>query len=96
VRDPAGEVAGVGAVRVRLRRRRISVRAELLFGERARVRADVAAAGERALASCGLRRSPGLRVRVSPSAVCRPSAADTETVRRPAAAVLETVPEGEA
>jgi len=92
VRDAVGEVAGVGAVRVRVRRR-VSVRAELLFGERAQARAEVTAAADGALRSCGLRRSHGLRVRVAPAAVWRPPAPESET-RKPAAPAVGPLPEG--
>ncbi|GAB2926133.1 DUF6286 domain-containing Asp23/Gls24 family envelope stress response protein [Streptomyces heilongjiangensis] len=95
-RDAVGEVAGVGEVRVRVRRRRVSVRAALLFGERAAVRADVTAAAGRALASCGLCTPLRTRVRLTPAAVWRPPAADGETAQRPAGSVPGPGPEGEA
>ncbi|WP_460107106.1 DUF6286 domain-containing Asp23/Gls24 family envelope stress response protein [Streptomyces sp. YKOK-J1] len=78
VRDAVTEVAGVGPVRVRVRRRRVTVRAGLLFGEHAGARAAVTAAAGGALASCGLRRSPRLRVRVAQEAVWQPPAPDPE------------------
>ncbi|MGW3361105.1 DUF6286 domain-containing Asp23/Gls24 family envelope stress response protein [Streptomyces bungoensis] len=96
VRDAVGEVAGVGPVRVRARRRRVAVRAGLLFGERADARAAVTAAAGGALATCGLRRSPRLRVKVTPEAVWQPPQPDTETVRRREAPVLGGVTEGKA
>ncbi|OIK26403.1 DUF6286 domain-containing Asp23/Gls24 family envelope stress response protein [Streptomyces malaysiense] len=96
VRDAVGEVAGVGAVRVRVRRHRVSVRAGLLFGDRAGVRADVTAAAGGALASCGLRQPHRPRVRVTPSAVRQPPAPDAATAPRPAAPGLGALPEGEA
>ncbi|MET8943351.1 DUF6286 domain-containing protein [Streptomyces sp. NPDC004542] len=75
VRDAVGRVAGIGAVRVRVRRHRVTVRAGLLFGERGDARAGVTAAAGAAVRSCGLRRAPRLRVRVTPEAVWQPPAA---------------------
>lgn len=96
VRDAVGAVAGIGPVRVRVRRRRVTVRAGLLFGERADARAAVADAAGGALASCGLRRSPRLRVNVAPEDVWQPPRPDTETVRRRDAPAPGGVTEGKA
>ncbi|MEV7978858.1 DUF6286 domain-containing protein [Streptomyces sp. NPDC086519] len=79
VREAVGEVAGVGTVRVRGRRRRVPVRAEFLCGQRAEVRAEVTAAADGAPASCGLRGPRRLRLRVTPSAGRQPPAPDAET-----------------
>ncbi|MFJ3666159.1 DUF6286 domain-containing protein [Streptomyces sp. NPDC090106] len=78
VRDAVGAVPGVGTVRVRTGRRRVVVRAGLLFGESARVRDDVTAAAGGALASCALRRPRGLRVRVTPSPLWQAPAGQAE------------------
>ncbi|MEB8337565.1 DUF6286 domain-containing protein [Streptomyces endophyticus] len=67
VRDAVGDVPGVGAVRVRVRRRRVVVRAQLAFGDRAIARRDILAAAHGVLDGCCLRRPPGLRVKVQES-----------------------------
>ncbi|MFE3634976.1 DUF6286 domain-containing protein [Streptomyces sp. NPDC059168] len=77
VRDAVTAVPGVGPVRVRMRRRRVTVRAGLLFGEHAQARAAVTAAAGGALTSCALRRSPRLRVGLVQEAVWQPPAPDT-------------------
>ncbi|MHB9757295.1 DUF6286 domain-containing protein [Streptomyces sp. BYX5S] len=66
VRDAVGDVAGIDTVRVRVRRRRVVVRAQLAFGDRAVARAAVGAAARGVLDDCRLRRAPGLRVKVRP------------------------------
>ncbi|MCD7440783.1 DUF6286 domain-containing protein [Streptomyces lincolnensis] len=82
VRDAVSEVAGIGAVRVRVRRRRFTVRAGLAFGDRAGARADVTAAAGDALASCRLRRPPRLRVVVTPEAAWQPPPSAMPTADR--------------
>jgi len=72
VREAVGDVAGVGAVRVRARTGRVTVRAGLCFGDRAATRDAVTSAARAALTACGLRRTPRLRVRVVPEPVWRP------------------------
>lgn len=66
VRDAVGDVPGISTVRVRVRRRRVVVRAQLAFGDRAIARRDVQAAAHAALDGCSLRRPPRLRVKVRP------------------------------
>ena len=73
VRDAVADVAGVGAVRVRVRRLRIAVRAGLAFGDRAETSAAVTAAAHAAVTSCRLRREPRIRVTVTPDPVWQPS-----------------------
>ena len=72
VRDAVADVAGVGAVRVRVRRRRIAVRAGLAFGDRAETSAAVTAAAHAAVTSCRLRHEPRIRVTVTPDPVWQP------------------------
>lgn len=74
LREAVGDVDGVGAVRVKVRRRRVAVRAGLAFGDGDRARTAVTAAARDALAACRLRRAPRLRVRVVPEPVWRPPA----------------------
>ncbi|MFI5659956.1 DUF6286 domain-containing Asp23/Gls24 family envelope stress response protein [Streptomyces sp. NPDC051684] len=64
VRDAAGDVPGIGAVRVRVHRRRVAVRAQLAFGERAVARRGVETTAREVLDGCCLRRSPRVRVKV--------------------------------
>ncbi|MHC5257851.1 DUF6286 domain-containing protein [Streptomyces sp. UC4497] len=66
VRDAVGDVPGISTVRVRVRRRRVVVRAQLAFGDRAIARRDVQAAAHAVLDGCCLRRPPRLRVKVRP------------------------------
>ncbi|MFE9384861.1 DUF6286 domain-containing protein [Streptomyces sp. NPDC007025] len=66
LRDTVGDVDGVAAVRVRVGRRRATVRAALAFGDREQVREQAAAAAHTVLADCLLRRTPRLRVRLIP------------------------------
>ncbi|MEU6840433.1 DUF6286 domain-containing protein [Streptomyces sp. NPDC046716] len=66
VRDAVAGVPGIGPVRVRVGRRRASVRARLAFGERETARTAVREAARGVLDSCGLRRPLKLRVRVRP------------------------------
>ncbi|MGY1499551.1 DUF6286 domain-containing Asp23/Gls24 family envelope stress response protein [Streptomyces sp. QTS52] len=69
VRDAVGDVDGVGAVRVRVRRRRVGVRAGLAFGDRAHAHTAVTAAARDTLAGCLLGGGPRLRVTVTPESV---------------------------
>ncbi|MFF8948236.1 DUF6286 domain-containing protein [Streptomyces sp. NPDC014940] len=91
VHDAVTAVAGVGRARVRVRRRRVTVRAGLLCGELAGARAAVTAAAGGALTSCGLSRVPRLRVRVAQEAargaVPPPPAPDPEEAGAGAAAL---------
>ncbi|WP_353940334.1 DUF6286 domain-containing protein [Streptomyces sp. HUAS MG91] len=66
VRDAVGDVPGIGPVRVRVGRRRATVRARLAFGERESARDAVREAARGVLDSCELRRPLRLRVRVRP------------------------------
>ncbi|MCX4557591.1 DUF6286 domain-containing Asp23/Gls24 family envelope stress response protein [Streptomyces umbrinus] len=74
VRDAVGDVEGIGAVRVRVRRRRVTVRAGLAFGDRAGAHAAATAAARAAVTACHLRRAPRLRVVVAPEPVWQPPA----------------------
>ncbi|MEU6815581.1 DUF6286 domain-containing protein [Streptomyces sp. NPDC046860] len=84
LRDTAAATEGVDTVAVRVRRRRVTVRAALAFGDRAAAREQITDAAARALAGCGLRRPPRLRVAVRPLPVWTPPPAGTA----PAPAVL--------
>ncbi|MFI6345329.1 DUF6286 domain-containing Asp23/Gls24 family envelope stress response protein [Streptomyces sp. NPDC050560] len=64
VRDAVAQGPGVGAVAVRIGRRRAAVRVGVLFGDTAARRAAAAATAHDTLAACGLRRTPRLRLRV--------------------------------
>ncbi|WP_162637675.1 DUF6286 domain-containing protein, partial [Streptomyces qinglanensis] len=72
LRDTVGDVDGVAAVRVRVGRRRATVRAALAFGDHEQARAQAAAAAHAALADCLLRRLPRLRVRLTPEPTWQP------------------------
>ncbi|MGW3085271.1 DUF6286 domain-containing Asp23/Gls24 family envelope stress response protein [Streptomyces sp. NPDC001108] len=72
VRDTVADVAGIGSVRVRVRRRRVTVRAGLCFGDRANTRDAVMSAARAALSACTLCRVPRLRATVLPEPVWRP------------------------
>ncbi|MDH6214869.1 DUF6286 domain-containing protein [Streptomyces pseudovenezuelae] len=72
VRDAVGGVAGITAVRVRVRRRRVTVRARLAFGDRAQTSAAVTAAARAAVSSCRLRREPRVRAVVVPEPLWQP------------------------
>ncbi|MFD8208812.1 DUF6286 domain-containing protein [Streptomyces sp. NPDC059695] len=72
VRDAVGEVNGLGAVRVRVRRRRVLARARLAFGERDDVLRQAVAAADRALERCRLRRPLRCRVVLVPEATWQP------------------------
>ncbi|MFI5966539.1 DUF6286 domain-containing protein [Streptomyces asoensis] len=79
LRDAVGDVEGVTAVRVRASRRRAVVRAPLAFGDRAAAHAAVTAAARDALAACRLRRTPRLRIVVTPQPLWHPPTPDTGT-----------------
>ncbi|MFF4904806.1 DUF6286 domain-containing protein [Streptomyces sp. NPDC001260] len=85
VRDAVAAVDGVAAVRVRARRRRVTVRAALAFGDREAARAAVTAAARNTLAACRLRHTPRLRVKVTPDPVWRPPHPEPDTPRSDAA-----------
>ncbi|MET8468870.1 DUF6286 domain-containing Asp23/Gls24 family envelope stress response protein [Streptomyces sp. NPDC006422] len=78
VRDAAGDVAGVDTVRVRVRRRRIVVRAQLTFGDRQIAHRDITTAAHTALDACSLRRTPRLRVKVRTNATAPVQAGVTD------------------
>jgi uncharacterized alkaline shock family protein YloU len=75
VRDAVGDVPGITAVRVRVRRGRITVRARLAFGDRAEASAAVTTATRAAVSSCRLRREPRVRITVTPEPVWQPPTA---------------------
>ncbi|MDW4910869.1 DUF6286 domain-containing protein [Streptomyces sp. ADMS] len=79
VRDAVGDVDGIGAVRVRLRRRRVTVRAGLAFGDRAHAHTAVTAAARDTLAGCLLGSGPRLRVTVTPEPVWQRPAPTADT-----------------
>ncbi len=74
VRDAVGDVPGIASVRVRARRRRVTVRTRLAFGDRTIAHAAVTAAARAAVTSCRLRREPRLRVTVTLDPVWQPPA----------------------
>ncbi|MFG3125714.1 DUF6286 domain-containing Asp23/Gls24 family envelope stress response protein [Streptomyces sp. NPDC048201] len=76
LRDTAAATEGVDTVAVRVRRRRVNVRAALAFGDRAAAREQITDAARRALAECGLRRTPRLRVAVRTLPVWTPPPAE--------------------
>ncbi|MEU5119299.1 DUF6286 domain-containing Asp23/Gls24 family envelope stress response protein [Streptomyces asoensis] len=90
LRDAVGDVEGVTTVRVRTSRRRAVVRAPLAFGDRAAAHAAVTAAARDALAACRLRRTPRLRIVVTPQPLWHPPTPDTTTP--PPAPDTETAP----
>ncbi|MFB8051612.1 DUF6286 domain-containing protein [Streptomyces rubiginosohelvolus] len=67
VRDRVLDTDGIDSVRVRVGRRRVRVRADLAFGDRAAAREQAGAAAREALADCGLNRPlrVGLRLRTT-------------------------------
>ncbi|MFJ8278880.1 DUF6286 domain-containing protein [Streptomyces griseoviridis] len=69
VEDAVRDTDGIGPVRVRAGRRRVTVRAGLAFGDRDRARCAVRDAARRVLEGCDLRRTPRLRVTVRPEPV---------------------------
>ncbi|WP_432110229.1 DUF6286 domain-containing Asp23/Gls24 family envelope stress response protein [Streptomyces sp. AA1529] len=72
LRDTVGDVEGVAAVRVRVGRHRATVRASLAFGDREQAREQAASAAHAVLADCLLRRTPRLRVRLTPEPTWQP------------------------
>ncbi|KPI07514.1 hypothetical protein OK074_0224 [Actinobacteria bacterium OK074] len=72
VADAVAAVGGVEAVRVRVRRRRVTVRAGLAFGDRAAARDAVTAAARDTLTACHLRHDPRLRIALAPQPVRQP------------------------
>ncbi|SNX66590.1 hypothetical protein SAMN06272735_8481 [Streptomyces sp. TLI_55] len=95
-RDAVGGVPDAGTVHVSGRRRRLSVRASLLFGERSSANAAVTAAVDSTPASCGPRRPHRLRVRLTPAAVPKPPTPNTPSTQAHTPPALGTVPGGEA
>lgn len=89
----AGGVAGVGAVRVRVRRRRVTVRAALAFGAVDAVRDEVTAATRRVLADCVLRRPLRPRVRIRPEPTWRPPEPDLPKPRAAGTPGSSDIPE---
>ncbi|MDX3520249.1 DUF6286 domain-containing protein [Streptomyces scabiei] len=95
LRNVLGRVEGVGAVRVKVRRRRVAVRVGLAFGDLGQARAVVTAAAHHALAACRLPRVPRLRVAVVPEPDRRPTVPDTTTTpNTPGPPVPATAPVG--
>ncbi|MET8979979.1 DUF6286 domain-containing Asp23/Gls24 family envelope stress response protein [Streptomyces sp. NPDC004539] len=74
VRDAVAGVDGVTAVRVRVRGRRVTVRASLAFGDRAAAHVAATAVARDCLTACRLRRTPRLRVVMTPEPLWRPVA----------------------
>lgn len=72
VRDSVGDVQGIDSVRVRVRRRRIKVRAQLAFGARDMARRAAEDAIRRALEDCRLGRAPKPRLKVRPCPAWEP------------------------
>ncbi|WP_306332791.1 DUF6286 domain-containing Asp23/Gls24 family envelope stress response protein [Streptomyces sp. KL118A] len=64
LRDAVSGLPGITRVRVRVGRRRVTVRAGLAFGELEPAHRALTETAERALASCGAARPPRLRVRL--------------------------------
>ncbi|MEU7335193.1 DUF6286 domain-containing Asp23/Gls24 family envelope stress response protein [Streptomyces sp. NPDC007074] len=72
VRDAVADVPGIGPVAVRVRRRRVVVRAGLAFGDRDTARDEVAAATRRVLGGWRPRRAPRVRIMVRTEPLWRP------------------------
>ncbi|MFJ9895595.1 DUF6286 domain-containing Asp23/Gls24 family envelope stress response protein [Streptomyces sp. NPDC091280] len=83
VRDAVGDVPGVGAVRVRVRRGRVTVRAGLAFGDRSAARLAATTAAQDTLDACLLGRAPRLRVTVVPEPAWQPPAPKTTDATAP-------------
>ncbi|NNN29676.1 Asp23/Gls24 family envelope stress response protein [Streptomyces sp. S3(2020)] len=83
VRHAVAGTQGISEVKVRVRRRSVTVRARLAFGDRAGAQHQVECAARRTLDSCGLRRGPRLRTRVRPEDAWYPGteSAGAETSR---------------
>jgi len=88
IRDAVGGTRGIGPVRVRVRRRRVTVRAGLDFGDRALALDEARHTARRVLEDCMLRRVPRLHVDVRPRAAWDPgtTAGDSAGAERPPAA----------
>ncbi|MEW1779959.1 DUF6286 domain-containing protein [Streptomyces sp. NPDC086777] len=95
VRDAVGDVAGIGPVRVRVRSRRVAVRAVLAFGDRQQAHTAATAAARTALAACLLRRGPRVRVTVVPEPAWRPPAPTAGPVPPEAVPVTGGLPGGD-
>ncbi|MDQ1033900.1 putative alkaline shock family protein YloU [Streptomyces sp. V3I8] len=78
IRDSVGATRGIGPVKVRVGRHRVTVRAGLAFGDRSLAHDEVRRAAHRALAGCELRRVPRLRVKVRPDPAWDPGVTTTE------------------
>jgi hypothetical protein len=78
IRDSVGAARGIGPVKVRVGRHRVTVRAGLAFGDRSLAHDEVRRAAHRALAGCELRRVPRLRVKVRPDPAWDPGVTTTE------------------
>ncbi|MBK3574167.1 Asp23/Gls24 family envelope stress response protein [Streptomyces sp. MBT65] len=86
IRDTVADVNGITTVRVRVRPRRITVRAGLAFGDRAEASTAATTAARAAVTSCRLRKNPRVRVTVTPEQVWqRPAPAPDEPSTTPAA-----------
>ncbi|WP_329241690.1 Asp23/Gls24 family envelope stress response protein [Streptomyces sp. NBC_01478] len=95
VRDAVAATAGIDAVTVRVRRRRVAVRAHLAFGDRATARDKAREAARRTLEECSLRRVPRLRVTVRPRPSWDPATTLAPDGRdAPGVQPTGTVPEG--
>ncbi|MFB6664323.1 DUF6286 domain-containing protein [Streptomyces parvus] len=73
VRDRVLDTDGVDSVRVRVGRRRVRVRADLAFGDRAAAREQAGAAARDALADCRLNRPPRVALRLRTTGVWDPA-----------------------
>ncbi|MEU1529099.1 DUF6286 domain-containing protein [Streptomyces fagopyri] len=84
VRDAVAEAAGIGPARVRVRRRRVVVRAGIAFGDRTTAHAHVTAATRRVPAGWRPRRAPRVRIMVRTEPVWQPTRPEAEEPPRPA------------
>ncbi|MFE3263271.1 DUF6286 domain-containing Asp23/Gls24 family envelope stress response protein [Streptomyces sp. NPDC059215] len=78
VRDAVADVPGIGPVAVRVRRRRVVVRAGLAFGDRDTARDEVAAATRRVLGGWRPRHAPRVRIMVRTEPLWRPPRPEAE------------------
>ncbi|MGW0798065.1 DUF6286 domain-containing protein [Streptomyces sp. NPDC002692] len=78
VRDAVADVPGIGPVAVRVRRRRVVVRAGLAFGDQDTARDEVAAATRRVLGGWRPRRAPRVRIMVRTEPLWRPPRPEAE------------------